>query len=430
MEGNNILTNKTQIRNHIINFNNDIYFQRLQTLYYSKSFAEILSVSRRETSHSSFLAWILNSGESHSLGTLPLQKLLEIISIRYNYNGEDLNTKLFNLILTEKYTITSISIETEKTIANVGRIDIYIKTSLLTEKNESITINIIIENKVESKENNNQTNRYYNHFNRTNSHESNIFVYLTPKTTFELNQSNETESINNNFIQINYQILVDYLFEPILNQNIAERTKFIIKEYLLSLSQPALAEKGVINKQKQGYIMALGKDEKELLSNFWRKNEKLIISALYAISIDETQDELVRETTGKALSALSSSDRDYSTINLFINNIQYKTSFKKSDIGYYTIQLLEENELINNEIFNFLREDRSCNFQLIKRKEEIITETEQKKYRVNGKAELIFNGEHYYIARNWGKVNGIDNTEKFIEKITSRFPNITYTRNS
>lgn len=196
------------------------------------------------------------------------------------------------------------------------------------------------------------------------------------------------------------------------------------------MSQPALAEKGVINKQKQGYIMALGKDEKELLSNFWRKNEKLIISALYAISIDETQDELVRETTGKALSALSSSDRDYSTINLFINNIQYKTSFKKSDIGYYTIQLLEENELINNEIFNFLREDRSCNFQLIKRKEEIITETEQKKYRVNGKAELIFNGEHYYIARNWGKVNGIDNTEKFIEKITSRFPNITYTRNS
>lgn len=38
-----------------------------------------------------------------------------------------------------------------------------------------------------------------------------------------------------NFTQINYQHLVDYLLEPALNQNITDKTKFIIKEYLQSI---------------------------------------------------------------------------------------------------------------------------------------------------------------------------------------------------
>ncbi|QYS90473.1 hypothetical protein JJC04_10215 [Flavobacterium covae] len=52
-----------------------------------------------------------------------------------------------------------------------------------------------------------------------------------------------------------------------------------------------------------------------------------------------------------------------------------------------------------------------------------------KKYRVNGNPELIYEGEKYFVARNWGKVNGLDNTEKLIKKITEKFPNISYKRN-
>ena len=221
--------------------------------------------------------------------------------------------------------------------------------------------------------------------------------------------------------------MVDYLLEPALNQNISDKTKFIIKEYLQSLSQPSLDDE--ITKQKQGLIMALGKEEKELLSNFWKKNEKLIMSAMYAISTDDTQDEEVRETTNKALNALTSSNRDYSTISLYFDENPIVTNFKKSDIGFYTVKLLDEKGLIDENVFNFLREDKSCNFQLIRTKQEVNTETELKKYRVNGKPELIYEGEKYYVARNWGRVNGFDNTEKLIEKVTERFPNIKYKRN-
>lgn len=427
MEENNILTQKLEIRNSIINFKNDIDVQKLQSLYFSKSFSEILSISRREISHSSFIAWLLDNKENHLLSFFPIQKFMEIIIVRCSTEIEKKHPAFFNSVLTDNYSIKSLIIEKEKGLGKFGRLDIYAEISLLIEDKEQ-KVKLIIENKVESKENNDQTNGYYQYFEENRKEgEINFYVYLTAIPTLELNQLNEPECICKKFTQINYQDLVDYLLEPALNQNISDKTKFIIKEYLQSLSQPSLDDE--ITKQKQGLIMALGKEEKELLSNFWKKNEKLIMSAMYAISTDDTQDEEVRETTNKALNALTSSNRDYSTISIYFDENPIVTNFKKSDIGFYTVKLLDEKGLIDENVFNFLREDKSCNFQLIRTKQEVNTETELKKYRVNGKPELIYEGEKYYVARNWGRVNGFDNTEKLIEKVTERFPNIKYKRN-
>lgn len=427
MEENNILTQKLEIRNSIINFKNDIDVQKLQSLYFSKSFSEILSISRREISHSSFIAWLLDNKENHLLSFFPIQKFMEIIIVRCSTEIEKKHPAFFNSVLTDNYSIKSLIIEKEKGLGKFGRLDIYAEITLLIEDKEQ-KVKLIIENKVESKENNDQTNGYYQYFEENRKEgEINFYVYLTAIPTLELNQLIEPECICKKFTQINYQDLVDYLLEPALNQNISDKTKFIIKEYLQSLSQPSLDDE--ITKQKQGLIMALGKEEKELLSNFWKKNEKLIMSAMYAISTDDTQDEEVRETTNKALNALTSSNRDYSTISLYFDENPIVTNFKKSDIGFYTVKLLDEKGLIDENVFNFLREDKSCNFQLIRTKQEVNTETELKKYRVNGKPELIYEGEKYYVARNWGRVNGFDNTEKLIEKVTERFPNIKYKRN-
>lgn len=125
----------------------------------------------------------------------------------------------------------------------------------------------------------------------------------------------------------------------------------------------------------------------------------------------------------------SNGNRDYSTISLFFKDEPFELNFKKSDIGFFTIKLLNENGLISENIFNFLREDKSCNFQLIRKRQEVNTETELKKYRINNPPEFIYNEEKYWVARNWGRVNGIDNTEKIIEKIIGKFPEIKYERN-
>ena len=409
-----------QIRDEIIKFKNDPDFQKLENFYYSKSFSEILGVSRREISHSGFLAWLLGNLESHNLGEFPVKKFLDIILKFSNDKLKSKHSDLFNSFVTEDYLIERLFIKSEYAIKNVGRLDIYIELTLLIA-GKTKNIKLIIENKVESKENNDQTNSYFNFFNPTENDDNVvIYVYLTPISTLELIELTEPECNCKSFIQINYQSIVDYLIEPALNQNISTRTQNILTEYLKSLSQPSIDEEADGHKQK--LIMALGNEERKLLSSFWDKNQKLILSALYAISNDPNQDIDTRDSITDALDKISEG-RDKSTYQLNYNGVTFISNVKKSDIGLQTVKLLYENNLITPEIIEFLKSDRSCSFPLIKKTDESLNNSsEAKKYRIGGIAELNYNNVEYYVARNWGK----ENTEKFITRFTEKFTGLTY----
>ncbi|OPC52574.1 PDDEXK-like family protein [Elizabethkingia bruuniana] len=412
-----------QIRDEIIKFKNDPDFQKLENFYYSKSFSEILGVSRREISHSGFLAWLLGNLESHNLGEFPIKKFLDIILKFSNDKLKSKHSDLFNSFVTEDYLIERLFIKSEYAIKNVGRLDIYIELTLLIA-GKTKNIKLVIENKVESRENNDQTNSYFNFFNPTENDDNIvIYVYLTPISTLELIELTEPECNCKAFIQINYQSIVDYLIEPALNQNISTRTQNILTEYLKSLSQPSIDEEA--DGHKQELIMALGNEERKLLSSFWEKNQKLILASLYAISSDPEQEKDTRDSIREALDSLSS-DKDRSTYNIKYNGVVFKRNFKKSDIGLQTINLLKANGLIDHDIVNYLKEDKSCSFLLLKKKEDFTeTEIKYRKYKTNDAPELIFNGEEFYVARNWG----IGNIHKLINKFTDKFPGLEYETN-
>lgn len=296
-----------KIRDEIINFKNDPDFQKLENFYYSKSFSEILGVSRRELSHSGFICWLLNNTESHNLGDFPIRKFLDII-LKYSKDKLKYNSELYNSFVTEDYEIERVNVEKEKSINKVGRLDIFVELTLLISGKQQ-NVKLIIENKVESKENNDQTNNYFNHFNTfVKENEVVIYIYLTPISTLELIELEEPECNCKTFIQINYQSIVDYLIEPALNQNISGRTKSILTEYLNSLSQPSINDE--FDEHKQELIMALGNEERKLLSSFWNKNQKLILAALYAISSDPEQEKDTRDSIREALDSLSTG-KDY-----------------------------------------------------------------------------------------------------------------------
>lgn len=410
-----------EIRNEIIKFNNDINVQKLESLYHSKSFPEIMGVSRKELMHSNFIAWFLNENENHSLGKFPLQKFLELLVIFSKENQLYKHKELFDSIIVSDYELSSIRIETEKSINNVGRIDIYVESKIKYLNKEKV-LKIIIENKVGTKEHSDQTLKYYNHFESVKkSNEINLYVFLTPISSTELLELAEPECSSKEFIQINYQSLVDFLFEPVIKKNISDKTKTIIKEYLQSLSQPTLDKDE--DEYKQGLIMALGTEERNLLTKFWEKNQKLILAALYAISSDPEQDKDVRDNASTALTNLSNSNKDRSLYSILYNGNVEVEKIKKSDIGLSTVKILDKHNLINDEMFDFLRKDRTCSFQLLKRLEEV-TETEKKygRYRINGTPELIYNGEEYFVARNWGK----QNTDEFIKKMLKKIKGLSY----
>lgn len=411
------------IRDEIIKFKNDTDFQKLESFYYSKSFSEILGVSRREISHSKFLAWLLGNLESHNLGEFPIKKFLDILLKFSNQNLKLKYSELYNSFVTEDYLIEKVSIKPEYSIQSVGRIDIFIELSLLIS-NITKNVKIVIENKVESKENNDQTNNYFKHFNLLETEDNVvIYVYLTPISTLDLMNLIEPECNCKDFIQINYQSIVDYLIEPALNQNISARTQNILTEYLKSLSQPSIVDENDENKKE--LIMALGNEERKLLSSFWEKNQKLIMAALYAISSDPEQEEDTRKNIKKALDSLST-ERDRSRYNIKYNGQMFIGNIQKSDIGLQTVKLLEANRLINNEIIDYLKQDKSSSLSLIKKREEF-TETERKyrKYKINGQPELIFNNENYFVVRNWG----VSNIENFMNKFSNKFPGLEYEKN-
>lgn len=400
-----------QIRDMIIDFKNDPNSQRLENFYYSKSFSEILGVSRREMSHSSFISWLLNNSESHNLGNFPIRKFLDII-IKFSNDKLKNNIELYNSLITEDYKIDHLSVENEKVLeGSKKRLDIYVDFNLTLsssdqEKNirdNQKHVKLVIENKVEAKEHGDQTNYYFEHFSKIKDKGTEIiYIYLTPISTLDLLELEEPECACKEFIQLNYQALVDYLIEPALKQNVSDITKHILNEYLISLSQPSIEEDK--NKHKKELIMALGNEERKLLTSFWEKNEKLILAALYAISSDPEQEDETREDIKNALSSLSK-PKDYTKYN-----------FKGQKLG--------KNRLVLAVIKDFTEKNPGLTYEDLKKEfpdklqgSETFTTLEkakQKKGRRNftKKHEIIrLSDETIAVSTQWG----IKNIDRFIK---------------
>lgn len=158
----------------------------------------------------------------------------------------------------------------------------------------------------------------------------------------------------------------------------------------------------------------------------YENNGEVLLDVQSVIPIPETEDYQVkiREKRQKErVSRTNASGKDRSLYTISYDGLEAHIRFKKSDIGYLTVQLLNEKGLVDKATFDFLRQDNSCSFQLLKLKTEVTPNEEKyRKYRINRDPEFSYNGNEYYIARNWGK----GNTEVFMNKMKQKFPTISF----
>ncbi len=162
--------------------------------------------------------------------------------------------------------------------------------------------------------------------------------------------------------------------------------------------------------------------------NLYKLNSELILNAEQIIPLPETESyQIELREKRRDLRVAKQSEKDRSTYLLTINGEVYAAGFKKSDIGFNTVSALNSKGLIDEPTFSFLRADKSCSFQLLKMSAEM-TDTEKKygKYRYRQEPELSFEGEGYYVARNWG----IGNIQFFINAIKQRFPDFNIQNDS
>ena len=288
----------------LLKWKNDKNIQKLKSFYKTKSFSGILGVERREMSHSSFIAWILDDKESHNLSQFAIRQLFDIliewgedkIHDSLDLYNERNSTKLeydnlYKSLMLGTYKIEDLNIDVEKVIKDKKRIDIIISMTIDSEK-ENVDlppkVNIIIENKVDSSEYDNQTKTYYNYYSTNEKYKNdlNLFVYLLPISTSRLH---EKLADDEHYINMNYQLLSDNIFERALTHDISDRVRFIISEYLLSLRKPS--------KENKGQTMATGQLEKELLKEFWEEHQALLNPAfgvLKEIAIEDGDEEAAK----------------------------------------------------------------------------------------------------------------------------------------
>ena len=309
---------ESQAISYISDFYRDTDFTKLKKLYLCKSFPEILSVDRREMSHSSFLSWLFNKDESHELKSFSFLQFLKILVTRDLIQGRSRHKitqtsteELAVSVINEELLITEMSVGLErhaKTNNEQGRIDVLIDGKVILEKNKDPRgIHIVIENKVYSSENNKQTTKYFQSKQQEilcHNQDYYLFVYLTPLHNKDLDLLTEPECDCKEFIQINYQDILNTILEPALEKDIPSRSKFIIEEYIQALALPALSN----NNYNPNKVMATSDNTKTMLYSFWKKNEPLLMAVLNSL-VQETDDQSVKDALEPALNALATNAR-------------------------------------------------------------------------------------------------------------------------
>lgn len=249
------------IKSLIINYYNSNEYKKLSSIYSKETFMQILGIDRLETAHSNFIAWILDSRRC-SIAKDCVRSIMNIIN----------NANAF------EYEILKTNCIREKIIDNKCRLDILLEI----ETNKGL-IPCIIENKIYSKENQNQTEKYYEWAKKEYKENKPCYVYLTPSRK-DIPKCLE-------FKPLTYQELL-----TCIEKNIGlikdQNQYFIIQDYLHSLSGSIsrtnyLIENSKIkkqdNKNTRKETIAMTTEEKELLIKMYDANQELFIKMFEAI---------------------------------------------------------------------------------------------------------------------------------------------------
>ena len=335
--------------NQIIRFNEDKDFLVMREKYNEPSFFEIISKERSETTFSSFLKWLFSCNTSSDSAS-PVMMLLDILVRRSNEQQKNIVLIPENLktwIVSRRMKIQSLHVETEQPVSTLARdvfdalcknnkdeytkgynsgwidypdfvnalqiasnsqdrIDLFIDCDIIDISGGNKKLQIIIENKVDSKEGGakkykentrlpkeyldaSQTGRYYLGTHRTDKNARDVYqlyVYLTPLPSAQLDNFNHMEEGlseefrgNEHFIQINYQDILDGVIVPLTHSTaLSSRSRFFLEEFKNELTFPNVEATGGTS------FIAVSEEFSEHITYKWEDYKTLIIdSAISAV---------------------------------------------------------------------------------------------------------------------------------------------------
>ena len=360
--------------------------------YHQNNIFGITKVSRWELMHSNFIAWLLNDNLCVTFNHFQMYKFILMLgpvknAIRNNEARVDLN--IIKKFLSED-NISSISIERE-----FHNIDILIEVTT----NEKI-LPIIIENKVDSKENGknrDQTIEYYKYceekFSDFEKYYRPIYIFLTPLY-------NKTEPKQKDYLWVTYQDLVDYVIEPTLLACIDEKSRDSIKKYLQCLSFQEDNEKG-------DKTMAISSEERAIIKRFIDENKNLISVVIESLDdVDEdTKDKLkasVRDSTNYEFNGKKELGKGRLVLEVV------KKYFEDNDPVFHDLEKAFPKKLIGGKGVVALETD-------VDDKEKGVGDGSKKRYFVDDPI-ILSNGDKVIVNSQWTKTK----IDKFIEHVAEK----------
>ena len=273
-----------------------------------KNLFEIIGKTRNEGVHSRFITELLSgeffNGQSRESTLFHFLDLLLYRSAIENKTTE-INEHLKKKILTRSVLIEKVKpvcelyvkdyqkmygVNNTNSIESDDRIDIYLRYKLIKPIAGLDTLEIFIENKILSPEEGPksgknmkltgyddqwQTQRYYQ-ATSGNGNNLKLYVYLRPD---KLSPVSKSACNCKQYIQICYQDLLDYILIPLTqNDDLAERSKILVQEYIDSLSIPTTDTSA-----HKRIVMASTQDEMKWINLFIERNKQLMFLMLKAM---------------------------------------------------------------------------------------------------------------------------------------------------
>ena len=362
------------------------------------SILDIYGIARSETHHSKFLAWLFNPNESHNTRELALRKLLNIAvrrGIEQNNQSKDFQWFKNTVLTSATHSSTSASnvqVLTESYVEAQGKKGAKGRSDILIQNVELGTepINIVIENKIYSNEHDEQTTTYFEGINKKFPDQKNIFLYLTPKSNWEMPKEDGPSCTCKDFIEINYQDILTEVLTSILEEPISSATKIAIEDYIHCITSPSIHSKNY-------NTMAVDKETNEMHKKFWDANEDLIRAAIYAFASSEDEDSKVEINNLKEALDSYTISRDYTQYRINGQGTYSKNALVKEIVT----RIIEKGGDFMGTLKNL---DAKCTIRLLQ------TEDHYKKKQA---FKLDYNGGSIYITNQWR----IGNISSFINAV-------------
>lgn len=201
----------------------DSRFQQLKFRQEKTNVFTIVGQTHTEHWHSSFMSWLLDANSSMRLGHFPLARLLNLYMIKKPDCG-------FTLRDIYKWNLDNVKFQTEKDASINGKkrsIDVY---------GESDELIIVIENKVNARENYNnsdvgQTKDYFDY----------VELHKTDKQRalyFFITADQKKNSYADMYVQITYQEMYDSIISKCIEHpQVSDDGKYLLEQYSANLRE-------------------------------------------------------------------------------------------------------------------------------------------------------------------------------------------------